>query len=68
MPFPTTKEGLESAGYKWKGDGTCRSCHAPIEWWETNNGKNIPLQPEGSAHQFEAHFAHCPNAQDHRRK
>lgn len=67
MGFPKTHEELEAKGYKWKNDSECRSCKAPISWWETPQGKKIPLQPEGSLHEFEAHFAHCPHASDHRR-
>jgi hypothetical protein len=31
--LPTSKEGLEAAGYLFDNEGYCRACHAPIEWW-----------------------------------
>lgn len=28
-------------------DATCRDCGAPVKWYKTTKGKNIPLDPEG---------------------
>ena len=28
------------------GSSTCRSCNRPIVWAVSNNGKNIPMDPE----------------------
>jgi hypothetical protein len=62
MPFPKTEEELEAQGYKFKSASQCRSCHAPIEFWETPNGKMIPLNDDCTAH-----FATCPEADKFRR-
>lgn len=58
----------------------CRSCGAPIVWVVTESGKRMPLdaKPEkrfvvdvdGKAYvrdTYVSHFAHCPNAAQHRR-
>jgi hypothetical protein len=29
--------------YVFTGEGNCRSCHAPILWFRTPNGKSIPI-------------------------
>jgi len=55
--------------------GTCRSCGREIVWMKTKNGKNIPVNAETwepGDELFEpgrhvAHFADCPNADQHRR-
>jgi hypothetical protein len=53
------------AGYKKTGDGICKGCGAPIEWWKTTNGKSIPMNPAKDEHTpTEAHFATCPNSKD----
>lgn len=41
----------------------CRSCDADIWWMKTSNGKNIPLDVNGTAH-----FTTCPSADQHRRR
>lgn len=40
----------------------CRSCGAAIYWIKTRNGKNMPVNADGSSH-----FSTCPNAEGHRR-
>jgi hypothetical protein len=57
------------------GHGTCRSCQAPIVWFKTRAGKNIPInadtvKPEDlqlDLPRHIAHFANCPQANQHRR-
>lgn len=46
-------------GYAFSSIGECRSCHAPIAWTTTPNGKAAPLDPDGHSH-----FATCPQAAD----
>lgn len=62
MGFPTTLEELKEQGYKFSGDGECRSCGADIEWWETPRGKKMPMD-HGTA---TSHWSSCPNADSHR--
>lgn len=61
MPFPKTEEEREAAGYKFMNASECRGCRAPIEWWETPNGKRIPLDLDG-----EPHWSTCPKADEFR--
>lgn len=57
------------------GRGKCRSCDAPIIWFKTSAGKNIPINAEtvlAEDYTLEiprhvAHFATCPNAAKHRK-
>lgn len=60
------------------GAARCRSCGHPVLWSETAKGKAIPLHldgpprtvidTEGEAHTgWEAHHAHCPHADKHRK-
>ncbi|ODU54625.1 MAG: hypothetical protein ABT04_02520 [Granulicella sp. SCN 62-9] len=41
----TTRFEMLRAAYKKLGDSKCKSCGAPIEWWQTNNGKKMPFDP-----------------------
>lgn len=53
----------------------CSSCHAPIIWFKTPKGNNMPVDAgtvdpgdtdlDLSRHQ--SHFAICPNADKHRK-
>jgi len=53
----------------------CRSCNAKIIWFETANGKNIPVdadtvEPDDTEldlPRHESHFATCPHAALHRK-
>jgi hypothetical protein len=60
---------MRRAGYKFLNHSKCKSCKAEIEWWETNNGKKLPFDPMPADDHAKvtAHFASCPNADDHRR-
>src|SRR5689334_19309212 len=62
MSFPTTIEEMKQQGYKFSGEGECRSCGADIEWWETPRGKKMPTD-HGTAN---PHWSSCPNAEQHR--
>lgn len=44
----------------------CRSCEAMIAWIVTPAGKRMPVETRGAI-RGESHFAHCPNAAQHRR-
>ena len=63
------KHEMLRAGYKFLGNGQCKSCPAHIEWWQTNNGKKIPFDPLPADEEATAtpHWATCPNADDHRK-
>lgn len=53
----------------------CRSCGAQIIWFNTDKGRNVPIdaesvKPEDTEYHYGrhvAHFATCPNADQHRR-
>jgi hypothetical protein len=64
----TTRYEMLRAGYRKLSDSKCKSCGAPIEWWQTNNGKKMPFDPlPASEHeQTRPHWASCPHADDHR--
>lgn len=60
--------------------GRCPSCGAEIRWCTTASGARMPLQTNPLTIMFdrgdgrykairgyESHFAHCPNADQHRR-
>lgn len=66
--FPQTRDELVYRGYKFLNVGTCRGCHAQIEWYETPIGKKIPMDymQEGTS-PAKAHWATCPNSQDFRK-
>lgn len=58
------------------GRGKCRSCDAPIVWFRTREGKNIPIDaatvlPEDvnlELPRHVSHFATCPDAAKFRKK
>lgn len=62
MSFPTTVEEMEDRNYKRLNDGKCKGCGAEITWWETPNGKKIPMDT-GEA---KPHWESCPNSEDFR--
>lgn len=43
MALPTSKSGLEAAGYMFDNEANCKGCGALIEWWITPNGKKMPM-------------------------
>jgi hypothetical protein len=61
-----TLEDMRRAGYKFLSHAVCKGCSADIEWWQTNNGKNIPFNPMPKSDQDETtpHWASCPKAKD----
>lgn len=79
MPLPTSKAGLEAAGYTFDGDGRCKACGVPIEFWITPNNKRTPFanievretdSPISPVKEFKlvSHFADCPEAGSFRRR
>ena len=64
----TTRFEMLRAAYKKLGDSKCKSCGAPIEWWQTNNGKKMPFDPLPASdnEQTRPHWASCPRADEHR--
>jgi hypothetical protein len=60
MAFPQTLDEMKSRGYKFKDHAECKGCGDSIEWWETPNGKNIPMNPmERGSSEAVAHWATC---------
>lgn len=47
----------------------CHSCKQRIVWIQTGTGKAMPLDLRSQIDgRCESHFAHCPNARQHRRQ
>lgn len=69
MSFPATRELMEQAGYKRRYYTRCRGCMRPMEFWNTPEGKSIPMDcmsdPDSPA---VSHFATCPVADRFRKK
>lgn len=67
-----------------RGSAFCRSCHAPVTWFELISGKKHPFDGEpvylttyhesgshrlvGTISTDESHFATCPDSKDWSRK
>lgn len=71
--FPKTRAELVAAGYKESQGGNtsrCRgkTCGATIEWWDTPNGKRIPINemPEADSPAV-PHWSSCPDTTAFRR-
>ncbi len=56
-------------------ESLCGSCHKPIMWIQTVNGRPAPVDPrrlqitseDGTSHYgYESHFASCTTAKEHR--
>lgn len=63
MAFPKTFDEMKPAGYKFLGNATCKGCGDDIEWWETPNGKKIPMNPMTSgSSEAVAHWSTCSDA------
>lgn len=63
MSFPRTFDEMKAAGYTFSNDATCRGCGDDIEWWETPNGKKLPMNPMTSgSSEAKAHWATCSDA------
>jgi hypothetical protein len=79
MAIPEKREDLVALGWVYSGDGKCRGCGEPVEWWITNNDKRIPMSvvdvkdttktfPQPILRTIRvAHFTNCPNAADFRK-
>lgn len=60
MSFPKTSDELKSAGYKFLDFAECKKCGDSIEWYETPNGKKIPINPmERGSSEVVVHFDTC---------
>ena len=57
-----SESDLEKAGYQFKNDSRCKGCQEMIEWWETPNGKMMPLDKET----LQPHWSTCTKAVDFR--
>lgn len=66
-----------------RGNAECRSCHAPITWFQLVSGKKHPFERDpvflatahgddrrliGAIGSEDSHFAHCPDAKEWSRK
>ena len=73
---------MSDLSYVYSGAGTCRACDAPIQWWRTPAGKNMPVDDDGSCPREgelvsredaktrllpRAHWSTCPEAGRFRR-
>ncbi len=60
----STIEELEADGYKKLNESRCRgkNCGAMIIWFETPNGKRMPL----NADDLQPHFSSCPDVKEFR--
>lgn len=79
MAIPEKREDLIALGYEFNGDGECRGCGEPIEWWITPNDKKMPVtvkevrdESKGAFAPVERyirvpHWKECPNADDFRK-
>jgi hypothetical protein len=63
--FPSTREALNTNGYKLTNSGRCNgpTCGAEIEWWMTPNGKKMPLDKAT----LEPHWVSCPDSKQYRK-
>lgn len=64
--FPVTRQAAELRGYKWLGYGKCRGCGVTIDWYETPNGRRMPIDVDEV--DFRPHFKTCPQADKFRKK
>lgn len=55
--IPGTRAGLEQAGYHKSGASKCKRCGAPIEWYQTPNGKKMPFEDVET--EMLPHFSRC---------
>jgi hypothetical protein len=72
MALPDTRDGLESVGYQYTGEGRCRACGVPLLWFLSPHQKKIPFHIEAGTEDREhrvlvCHFSNCPNAADFRK-
>ena len=69
MAFPTTFDEMKARGYKFKDFAECKGCGDAIEWWETPNGKNIPMNAmQRGSDEAVAHWATCTEQDSFRKK
>ena len=60
MAFPKTLNEMKAFNYRFDNNAVCRGCGDDIEWWETPNGKKIPMNPmTGGDSEAVAHWATC---------
>ena len=67
--MPKTRKALLAAGYRYNGNGLCRACFAPFEWWTTPAGKNIPMRVKTveGCEELISHFIDCEARAEFRR-
>ena len=78
MPKPTMLHVYDDT----RGDGVCRSCHAPIFWFTLVSGKKHPFNTDvylmtrhgddgrlfGTISAEDSHFESCPDSKNWSRK
>jgi hypothetical protein len=68
MPFPQTLKEMTEASYQFQDHAVCRGCGDDIEWWQTPNGKKIPMNPvNASDDKAVSHWATCSDAPSFRK-
>jgi hypothetical protein len=72
MALTGTREELESLDYSYSGESLCRGCGALIVWFDTINGKKMPMSvvkgtEDNERRVLEPHFATCPKAASFRK-
>lgn len=65
MAMPDTRHAMRRAGYKLISTSACKACAAPIEWWQTTNGKKMPFDVDSNEDAAAVtHFGTCLNSKD----
>ena len=69
MAFPQTWDEMKAMNYRWLNDGECRGCGEPIMWFETPNGRRIPMnQMQRGSDPAVVHFSTCTEADSFRKR
>jgi hypothetical protein len=68
MRFPGTRAEMQLAGYSLNEYTRCRGCKRLMEFWNTPNGKRVPMNPMPEPQSAAvSHFSDCPEAQQFRK-
>ena len=67
VTLPATTHELEAGCWVLRYERRCRGCGAPIEFWETHEGKYIPLEADpGNDWKRRSHYESCPKRDEFR--
>jgi hypothetical protein len=73
MAIPDNRKDLESFGYEFNGEGTCRGCGAELLWFITPREKKMPFSriadsgPSDDSEKLEPHWGVCSARDQFRR-